>query len=380
MNILFFCNNLNPLSGGVERVTSLLARYFVSHNNLCFYAYCGNDDENIDKSLKLRYNESEDYETFKMKLSDFLSKNRISVIINQDQMQENTAHFIRELKSNNSILTVNCMHVNPIFYHYSPRYQSIRWKIKNKLHKLYRGYTLPLISRRIMYYSVDKFVLLSESFFSDFAYEIGVKKKELNAVAIPNPLSFPTETLCINKKKNQFLIVARFEESQKNLCSAMRIWKSFEELNDNYELVVAGYGPDLEKVLKYAESLRIKRMRFVGKALHPEELYRDAKFFLMTSTYEGFPMTLLESMQYGCVPIVYDSFSSVHDFITSWENGVLIKFGNEKKFQRAMVKLVEDLSLQSILAKNSYEQAQNYTLDKIGNIWVEFINELKNEK
>lgn len=380
MNVLFFCNNLNPSSGGVERVTSLLAKFFLSHNIKCYYAYCGDDDETVDDSLKLRYKESDDYNNFMKMLSDFLFQKQIDVIINQDQMQDNTAHFVGELKTNSSIATVNCMHINPKFYHYSPLYQSIKWKIKNKLHKLYRGYTLPLINRRRMYYNVDQFVLLSDSFIDDFAYEIGVKKTDLRAVAIPNPLSFKLSPLALCKKKNQFLIVARFEESQKNLCSAMRIWKRFEERNDDYELIVAGYGPDLNMVLNYAQSLQIKRMRFIGKVQHPEELYKEAKFFLMTSTYEGFSMTLLECMQFGCIPIVYDSFSSVHDFIKSWENGVLVKFGQETKFVDAMIKLVSDNSLQEKISKCSYEQSQNYSIDKIGNKWIEFLNKITNGK
>lgn len=380
MNVLFFCNNLNPSSGGVERVTSLLAKFFLSHNIKCYYAYCGDDDETVDDSLKMRYKESDDYNNFKKMLSDFLFQKQIDVIINQDQMQDNTARFMGELKTNSSIVTVNCMHINPKFYHYSPLYQSIKWKIKNKLHKLYRGYTLPLINRRRMYNNVDQFVLLSDSFIDDFAYEIGVKKTDLKAVAIPNPLSFKLSPLSLCKKKNQFLIVARFEESQKNLCSAMRIWKRFEERNDDYELIVAGYGPDLNMVLNYAQSLQIKRMRFIGKVQHPEELYKEAKFFLMTSTYEGLSMTLLECMQFGCIPIVYDSFSSVHDFIKSWENGVLVKFGQETEFVDAMIKLVSDNNLQEQISKCSYEQSQNYSIEKVGNKWIEFLNKITNGK
>ena len=134
MNVLFFCNNLNPSSGGVERVTSLLASFLVSHGIKCFYAYCGDDDNNIDNSLKLRYSESDDYSHFKFIFSDFLSQNQIDIIINQDQMQENTARFMAEQKKNGSIATINCMHINPKFYNYSPIYQNIKWKIKNKLH------------------------------------------------------------------------------------------------------------------------------------------------------------------------------------------------------------------------------------------------------
>ena len=100
----------------------------------------------------------------------------------------------------------------------------------------------------------------------------------------------------------------------------------------------------------------------------------------MTSTYEGLSMTLLECMQFGCIPIVYDSFSSVHDFIKSWENGVLVKFGQETEFVDAMIKLVSDNNLQEQISKCSYEQSQNYSIEKVGNKWIEFLNKITNGK
>ena len=101
-------------------------KFFLSHNIKCYYAYCGDDDETVDDSLKMRYKESDDYNNFMKMLSDFLFQKQIDVIINQDQMQDNTARFMGELKTNSSIATVNCMHINPKFYHYSPLYQSIK--------------------------------------------------------------------------------------------------------------------------------------------------------------------------------------------------------------------------------------------------------------
>ena len=46
--------------------------------------------------------------------------------------------------------------------------------------------------------------------------------------------------------------------------------------------------------------------------------------FCMTSNYEGFPMVLLEAMQFGCVPIAFKSFESLDDIIINHNNGYQI--------------------------------------------------------
>ena len=42
----------------------------------------------------------------------------------------------------------------------------------------------------------------------------------------------------------------------------------------------------------------------------------------------SFPMSIIEAQQNGVVPIVMDSFLSVHDIIDNDVNGVLISYGN----------------------------------------------------
>lgn len=43
----------------------------------------------------------------------------------------------------------------------------------------------------------------------------------------------------------------------------------------------------------------------------------------MTSAFEGFGMTLVEAQQYGVVPIVMDSYKSLHDIIKNDETASL---------------------------------------------------------
>lgn len=45
---------------------------------------------------------------------------------------------------------------------------------------------------------------------------------------------------------------------------------------------------------------------------------------MMTSIWEGLPMTLIEAMHYGCVPIAFDSFAALYDLIDNGNNGFII--------------------------------------------------------
>jgi len=45
---------------------------------------------------------------------------------------------------------------------------------------------------------------------------------------------------------------------------------------------------------------------------------------MMTSRFEGWPMVLMEAMQMGVVPVVYNSFESLSDIVVDGENGYII--------------------------------------------------------
>lgn len=136
---------------------------------------------------------------------------------------------------------------------------------------------------------------------------------------------------------------------------------------------------DKDKILNYAHSLNIKRMQFIGKSCHPENLYKIAKFFLMTSNYEGFSMTLLECMQYGCIPMAYNSFSSVHDIIINEVNGYLIQYNHENEFVSKMKFITSHEQIQLELAQNAYNTVENnFSLNSIGKKWLTLIHSMTN--
>lgn len=101
-------------------------------------------------------------------------------------------------------------------------------------------------------------------------------------------------------------------EKDPNLgCVATRLtsWKNVQEIidkfnNTKYSIWIAGNGPEKKKLKKRAA----KNIIFLGNLNQIEliKLYQKSTFYISTSKYEGMPLTLLEALACGCIPLVSD--------------------------------------------------------------------------
>ena len=97
---------------------------------------------------------------------------------------------------------------------------------------------------------------------------------------------------------------------------------------------------------------------------------------MMTSKYEGFGMTLVEALQNGCVPIVYDNFSVLHDIIQDKINGVIITSNNEQEFVNNLMLLMNDHRRRISYSLNGINSTQKFSKETICSCWNKLIKEL----
>jgi glycosyltransferase involved in cell wall biosynthesis len=218
-------------------------------------------------------------------------------------------------------------------------------------------------------------VLLSEAFINEyFNYaELNDKSK---FVVIPNALSYD-DFLLLNKlyeKKKQVLVVSRLEEAQKRISLVIKAWDTImrneenERMRNEWSLKIVGTGDSEKDYKRLAQELNIHNIEFCGRQ-QPKTYYEDSSIFLMTSSYEGWGLTLTEAQQFGCVPIAFDSYSSIHDIITDGKNGLLIKDNDLNLFVRKMKKLMTSESLRIKMAQNAIRSSEQFALHKIINLW-----------
>ena len=80
-------------------------------------------------------------------------------------------------------------------------------------------------------------------------------------------------------------------------------------------------------------------------------------------------MTILESQQCGCVPIVYDSFAAATDLIADGSNGILIENNNRTAFAKELQRLMLDDQLRKDMSINCVELSSRFSVENVANLW-----------
>ncbi len=119
------------------------------------------------------------------------------------------------------------------------------------------------------------------------------------------------------------LYVSRLEYSPKRLDRILKVWSMIGN-HVGWRLIIAGDGPDAIFYKNLAIKYQLLNIDFVGQT-DPSPLYKRAQIICVSSTYEGFSLVLTEALQYGVIPVAFDSFESVHDIIDTGKNGFLVK-------------------------------------------------------
>ena len=149
-------------------------------------------------------------------------------------------------------------------------------------------------------------------------------------------------------------------------------WKGFDaiisslrRLDQDIILVVAGDGPDQERLEELARSENVaKRVIFAGRVSHQRlPLYlRAADCFILNSGYEGFPHIVLEAMAMEC-PVVAANRGGTPELIKDGANGILVEKDDIDVIVRAIGRIREDSPLRSSIIANGLKDARIFTWD-----------------
>lgn len=232
---------------------------------------------------------------------------------------------------------------------------------------------------RDAYLLADRLVLLSPTFFDYYRkwYKLPSTEKMR---AIGNAVSWENEALPeeIERKEKTILVVARFEERQKRISLILKMWRTLQALYPDWKLQLVGSGPDEPLYRKLVKQWKLERVIFEGKQQNPEPFYTKAAIFVMTSAFEGWGMTLCEAMQKGCVPVVMDSFYSVHDLISNGVNGYVVRNNDLKMFIQRVNQLITQPEVRIRMAYKGPESIRRFSRQTIGDQWVKLYNEVIN--
>jgi glycosyltransferase involved in cell wall biosynthesis len=128
----------------------------------------------------------------------------------------------------------------------------------------------------------------------------------------------------------------------------------------DFRLVIAGDGPERDKLEKLAAEQVASKVRFVGhiprEKMH--EFYSTADLFVFPGIKESLGMVFLEAQSCGLPVVAFDN-AGVPEAVQNGRTGLLVPMFDQDKFVDAIRKLLSDKGLRRQMgqAAKSYIQA-----------------------
>lgn len=389
MNILFFYR-VYPNYGGVEVVTSVLAKRFVTDGHKVTIASLEQPhpelkDQNIEGVELIALHHPVLAKDNIARLRQVVVDKKIDIIVNQWGLPYKTT-----MLCNRAIEGTKCKLVSVL--HGAPNISKViimaQDKVRNASNPISKfGYFAILkIKEEVIKWSIryackhnEKYIMLSNAFIAPLIKYARIKDS-FNITAIGNPVTIPVDLsgFSLENKKKQILYVGRMDFENKRVNRIVEAWECIAGKYKDWELVLVGDGPHKEKLKQYVEQQNIERVKFEGFQVDaPIQYYKDASIFMLTSDLEGFGLVIIESMSFGCVPIVYGSYEAVYDIIEQGKSGFITPKPYNKDYTvEYMEQLIVDENLRKNMARNAMERSKLFSIDAIVDKWYRLFNEV----
>jgi glycosyltransferase involved in cell wall biosynthesis len=168
----------------------------------------------------------------------------------------------------------------------------------------------------------------------------------------------------------------RLVQYPKRVFDLPQIVQTLKALHIPVKLTIIGAGDDERRLKKMSGPfLESGMMEFTGHLNHEkaQEIMQASDVFLLTSEFEGMPMSLLEAMGHGCVPVVSDVSSGVPELIEHGINGYRVPIGDVKSFAGHISHLYHDTQNRKRMSLMAYQRVASggYRIEDMVNRYEE---------
>ena len=163
---------------------------------------------------------------------------------------------------------------------------------------------------------------------------------------VPQLRGLPALTRRLNSPI-RIIYIGRLIREQKRVHLFPRILQRLVASNRPFTWTIAGDGPELTRLQQsMVTNAPNQSVVFAGQVPYHQvpELLADSDIFLLTSDYEGLPLSVLEALVSGTVPVVTDLASGIRESIGSG-TGILVEPGDVDGYAAAVLRLDSDRAL-----------------------------------
>lgn len=216
---------------------------------------------------------------------------------------------------------------------------------------------------------LDKYIVLTESDKNKID-----KNFSIESIVINNPKSFISDEVSRLNSKN-FLAAGRFVYV-KGYDLLIEAFSAFAKKNKDWTLTIVGEGEEKSKILELIKKYELQdRVKIEGFTNDIKKYMLNASAYLLSSRWEGMPMTILEAYEMG-LPIISFNIDAIKELTKDIETGVIVEKYDTAKFAEAMLRMAENESYRKELGKNAKIKSNDFSYERIGEKWKTMLDSL----
>lgn len=219
--------------------------------------------------------------------------------------------------------------------------------------------------------NVSRVVALTGRQFDDLSERF----PQMRLVTVNHP-ALPVAQAPVARDFNKVVFVGRLSH-QKRLDHLVGSFAHIARLRPATTFDVYGKGDQQNWLAELIAEAGIEnQVTLHGFTDQPLRAFASAGLSLMTSYYEGLPLTLLEAMSVGTPFVAYDLNYGPAEVIRDGVDGVLVENGNPEAVAQAAVALLDDPARLVAISKAAREITRRYTLDAHKELWSMLLEEI----
>ncbi|MFJ5717804.1 glycosyltransferase family 4 protein [Neobacillus sp. NPDC093127] len=361
MNVCFLLGGFSG-TGGIGRVTSILANEICKSegykvHTLSFY----NNQKEKNYVLDLRIKQ------------DYLFQKPINMT--KGILNGGISKLRKYLLNNDIDILVACgalYYPITILSSIGTKTKTICWEHSNVRNS--KDHSYQLLSRRIGAKKANKVVTLTKHDQKMYLE----KYRNNNVIQIYNPID--EEIFKYIKKykadSKKIISVGRFSY-QKNFELLIDIANNVLHKNRDWTWDIYGDGELRNTLETKIKEYKLENQLFLkGSVNNLYKHYPDYAFLVMTSRYEGFPMSLLEGMAHGLPLISFDVLTGPNEIIRNGDNGFLIESFDKQQMISNISFLIDNQEERIKMSYFSKEICEQYKINEIVNQWKSLFEEI----
>lgn len=194
-----------------------------------------------------------------------------------------------------------------------------------------------------------------------------------NVTCIYNPI--PTQAIRTKAQEpisytGRFIVAVGRLERQKRFDRLLEAFAR-SQVREHCQLLVVGRGSQQEALQQQLIDLGLAgRVVLIGFDANPYKYMARAEFLVLSSDYEGYPLTLVEALALGCPVVATDCPTGPREIVQHGKNGLLVPLGDVQALADSMDALFFDTVVRAKMRDYAPQSVQANDIAAVADAWL----------